>query len=78
MAARWRSWHVDGITGGTALPGRLLRDSYNARPRIGNNLCKPLAITSIASAARINPISRVITLMPVFPSTWPGTRYLRT
>lgn len=35
----------------------------------GNNLIRPSDITSTASAARIRPISRVITLMPVLPST---------
>lgn len=44
--------------------------SVGAQPRsIGNSLPKPSAITSTASAASIRPIRRVITLMPVLPST---------
>ena len=35
----------------------------------GNNLPSPSDITSTASAARSRPMRRVITLMPVFPST---------
>jgi hypothetical protein len=35
----------------------------------GNILPSPSAITSTARAARIRPMSRVITLMPVLPST---------
>ena len=37
--------------------------------RTGKSLPSPSAITSTASAARISPIRRVITLMPVLPST---------
>lgn len=35
----------------------------------GKSLPSPSAITSTARAARIRPMSRVITLMPVLPST---------
>ena len=38
-------------------------------PSTGNSLCSPSAITSTARAAKIRPIRRVITLMPVLPST---------
>ena len=37
--------------------------------RMGKILIRPPAITSMASAAKIRPMSRVITLMPVLPST---------
>src|SRR5450756_2426692 len=36
-------------------------------PSIGNNLISPSDITSTASAARIKPIRRVMTLIPVLP-----------
>jgi hypothetical protein len=36
-------------------------------PSAGNSFTSPAAITSTDSAARINPISRVMTLMPVWP-----------
>ncbi len=42
---------------------------YPARANIGNNFTSPSDITSTASAAKISPIRRVITLMPVLPST---------
>jgi RNA polymerase sigma factor (sigma-70 family) len=35
----------------------------------GNSFVRPSAMTSTAIAARIRPISRVMTLMPVLPST---------
>ena len=36
-------------------------------PSAGNNFISPVAITSTASAASIKPMSRVMTLMPVWP-----------
>ena len=44
--------------------------------RMGNSWVRPSAMISTASAARIRPISRVITLMPVRPirrASWPDS-----
>lgn len=47
-------------------PGRLQRARW--LPSTGNSFISPSAMISTASAARISPISRVITSMPVRPS----------
>ena len=50
----------------------------------GNSCVRPSAMISTASAARINPISRVITSMPVLPrrramrTAAPNARYVAT
>ena len=47
--------------------GPLINRCHNPRAKIGNNFTNPSDITSTASAAKISPINRVITLIPVLP-----------
>ena len=56
--------------GGAAADDDVVEDvlAHGVPRRTGNSLLRPSAISSTASAARIKPISRVITLMPVLPS----------
>src|SRR5262249_10891197 len=72
-AARGAGAHhdeVDGLAEGYVASGQL-----PAAPpaRAGNSLLSPSASSSTAIAARMRPIRRVITLMPV----WPSTRAMR-
>ena len=46
-----------------------IRGKIQRPPSAGKSLIKPSDITSTANAAKIKPMSRVMTLMPVLPST---------
>jgi hypothetical protein len=52
---------------GWLVPLRHSRQKPHQPASAGNNFTSPAAITSTDSAARIRPINRVITLMPVWP-----------
>src|SRR6478672_2493437 len=57
----------DVVVGGRGLGG--VRRRHREPPRPGNSFTRPSDITSTARAASRMPISRVMTLMPVRPST---------